>query len=124
MANFGGFATFQEHQQQAVGLVLALVLALECVEVRQPAVPVSFQRICDPAVVRIDLQVAPAGQFILIAGALQCRRAGPRPLHVLGDFPLHASATLMRIPFTGRHSDQKPDSIVPPFQLFASKIGC
>ncbi|ESZ12168.1 hypothetical protein [Mesorhizobium sp. L48C026A00] len=47
-------------QQRAVGLVLALVLALERVDVAQPRVPVGFQRVGDQAVVRIDLQVASA----------------------------------------------------------------
>ncbi|MER8930845.1 hypothetical protein [Mesorhizobium sp. M0859] len=62
-------------QQRAVGLVLALVLALECVEVAQPCVPAGFQRVGDQAIVRLNLQVAPAGQFSLTAGSLQLRAA-------------------------------------------------
>lgn len=67
-----------------------LVLALECIEVAQPCVPVGVQRVGDQAVVRIDLQVAPAGQFGLIAGALQLRAARRRGLlDTLGDLLLH-----------------------------------
>lgn len=44
----------------------------------------------DQAVIRIDLQVAPAGQFSLVAGALQLRAAQGRGLlHALGDLLLH-----------------------------------
>lgn len=57
--------------QRLVGLLLTLMVALQSIELTQPIVPLSFQRVGHQPVVGIDLGVAAPCQFGLISGALK-----------------------------------------------------
>ena len=84
-------------EQPPVGGALALVFALQRVQLPQPVVPVGFQRIRDQAIVRIDLEIATTCELGLVTRPLQLR--APQALGLLdpmGDLLLHRQRHLDR----------------------------
>ena len=84
-------------EQPLIGGTLALVFALQRIQMPEPVVPVGFQRVGDETIIRVDLEITAPRELSLITGPLQLRAAQALGLlDAMGDLLLHREGHLNR----------------------------